>query len=144
MLSNDSKIVLDAIKALTGDDGNFKIIEAEEIIEKLSREMTKVELSSVIRVLKDREYIKVKYFTPDEYCLLTTRRAEEAAAAPEESVKSVIVKKSADEQAVSGGKKEKTVKPVKRGTLFIAAFLGSMLGGGIVTAVAILLQIYLV
>ncbi|MCQ2603009.1 MAG: hypothetical protein MJ193_03665 [Clostridia bacterium] len=77
MLEGQSKVIYDVLKKLTGEDDVFKIIEAEEIIEKLPVEMSKVQLASIIRDLKDRNYISVKYFTPDEYCLLTLNYIEE-------------------------------------------------------------------
>ena len=67
MVDGEAKLVLDALRKLTGTDGIYKVIEAEEILELLPVELTKLQLSSAIRDLRDREYIKVKYFTPDEY-----------------------------------------------------------------------------
>ena len=66
---------LNAVLTVLNDfsDGAYKIIDADEIIAKLSDSdrCTKVELSGIIRTLSDNDYIKVKYSTVDEYCLAT-------------------------------------------------------------------------
>ena len=84
MLNPDSKLVYDVLRSLVGDDDVYKIIEADEVLEKLpaDKQFTKVQLSAIVRDLKDREYIGVKYFTPDEYCLLTYKRFDDAVAQP--------------------------------------------------------------
>ena len=56
---------LNAVLCILNDisDGSYKIIDADEIISKLSDSdrCTKVELSGIIRTLSDNDYIKVKY-----------------------------------------------------------------------------------
>lgn len=140
MLDTQSKAVYEALKKLTGEDDVFKVIEAEEIIEMLTFDMTKVQLSAIIRDLRDREYIKVKYFTPDEYCLLTLKKLDELASIAEEIV-STTVEKQPVNKTVAG--KNATVV-VKTARVFWAAFLGALLGGGIVAAIAVILQIFVV
>lgn len=133
MVDGEAKLVLDALRKLTGTDGIYKVIEAEEILELLPVELTKLQLSSAIRDLRDREYIKVKYFTPDEYCLLTVRIIEDAVehvdggevTVPTAPVPSVAVTEQ--------------VKPVSSKKAIAAAFFGAFLGGGIVMAIAIVL-----
>lgn len=70
---------LNAVLTVLNDfsDGAYKIIDADEIIAKLSDSdrCTKVELSGIIRTLSDNDYIKVKYSTVDEYCLATLAKA---------------------------------------------------------------------
>ena len=70
---------LNAVLTVLNDfsDGAYKIIDADEIIAKLSDSdrCTKVELSGIIRTLSDNDYIKVKYSTVDEYCLATLASA---------------------------------------------------------------------
>ncbi|MEG1663448.1 MAG: hypothetical protein RR338_05620, partial [Clostridia bacterium] len=70
MLDAEKKLVFDILHNLIGEDGNYKVIEADEILEKLpnTTQMNKVQLSAIIRELRDTEFIRVKYFTPDEYC----------------------------------------------------------------------------
>jgi hypothetical protein len=158
MLNGQNKQVMDVLRALTGEDGIFKVLEADEILEKLPADsgMTKVQLSAVIRDLRDREYLKVKYFTPDEYCLLTLRRAEEiqqlveevtavASAAAEAQESIVAPAYTVSKPRVEGAApKVKKATPLKRGIIFFYSFLGALLGGGIAAAAAILLQKFLI
>lgn len=130
-----------ALRALTGTDGVYKVIEADEIIEKLPVDARpdKQKLSTIIRDLRDMNYIEVKYLTPDEYCLLTSRRldelfapAEEEKPAPVQTAPAATAKEPAPVRL-----KERASVGVK---LFLIAFAGSMLGGMIVAALAIILQ----
>lgn len=135
MLDTQSKAVYEALKKITGEDDVFKVVEADDIIEGLPFETNKLQLSAIIRDLRDREYIKVKYFTPDEYCLLTMKRVEELASIAEEITATV-------EKPATPESKTVTTHGVSA-KVFWLAFLGAMLGGGIVVAIAIVLQIYL-
>lgn len=141
MLNSDTKQVLEILRRLTGEDGNFKIIEADEVLEKLPADMQldKVKLSAIIRDLRDREYLKVKYFTPDEYCLLTLKRVEEIQHIVEE-----VASSSAPVSSQGNGGSSKEKPAVKRSMVLLFAFIGGLLGGAIVTAIAIVLQIYAV
>jgi hypothetical protein len=130
MIDGEAKLVLDALKKLTQVDGVYKVIEAEEIIELLPVPLTKLQLSSAIRDLRDREYIKVKYFTPDEYCLSTTRIIEDVVEHTEEVTAVATVAPVAPQVAQ---------KPVSAKKAFVTAFVGAFLGGGIVMAIAIIL-----
>lgn len=134
MLDNEAKIVYEALKKLTGGDDVYRVLEADEIIAQLSIDMTKMQLSSLIRDLRDREYIKVKYFTPDEYCLLTVKRTEEIA----QMVENVVAVSSPERESAppQNGKANIGWK------VFLCAFFGAFLGGGLVTAIAIILQIF--
>ena len=85
-MADEAKVVLEALRKLTGTNDIYKVIEADEIIAELPYQMTKLQLSATIRDLRDREYIKVKYFTPDEYCLLTVKTKEETVVAGGEEV----------------------------------------------------------
>ena len=146
MLNPDSKLIYDILRSLTGDDDVYKIIEADEVVAKLpeGKEFTKVQLSQIIRELKDREYINVKYFTPDEYCLLTTNRFDDnvpvatAVAVELEPEQAVKVK---GERVPYGKKKaEAQVGSVKKGIVFLMAFWGALLGSAVVAAIAIVLE----
>ncbi len=138
MLDQQSKTVYEALKKLTGEDDIYKIIEAEEILDLLSSDINKVQLSAVIRDLRDREYIKVKYFTPDEYCLLTVKRAEEIAAIVEE-----VVAVNAPVKKEEKNLKENVTVGVRKSAVFWAAFFGSVLGGALISAIALILQKFL-
>ena len=145
MLNPDSKLVYDALRSLVGDDDVYKIIEADEVLEKLpaDKQFTKVQLSAIVRDLKDREYIGVKYFTPDEYCLLTYKRFDDATAQPVVVAPSKpATKKEKAERvpyAAQAEQPEKQAKPVKKGTVFFMAFLGALLGSAVVAAIAIVI-----
>ena len=158
MLDNEKKIVCKALMELCGSDGMFKVVEAEEIMERMPDVyMTKVELSSIIRDLKERNYIKVKYFTPDEYCIQVLPIIEKEFEAPKSDLPPILAMEKGEapevEEAptnndvvseatlVSETKKETPV--VSKGLtkkVFLLALLGSFLGGAIVTAIAIIIQ----
>ena len=130
-MADEAKVVLEALRRLTGTNDIYKVIEAEEIIAELPYQMTKLQLSAAIRDLRDREYIKVKYFTPDEYCLLTVKAKEETAV-----VETGTVYEAA---AVTTLPKEEKTKPVSDKKAFWMGFLGAFLGGGVVMSIAIVL-----
>ncbi|MEG2450250.1 MAG: hypothetical protein RSB09_00805 [Clostridia bacterium] len=141
MLSEEAKQVFDVLKKLTGEDGTFKVIEADEILEAIPNgaNTTKVQLSTIIRDLRDRDYLKVKYLTPDEYCLLTLSRIDEIHSIVEE-VNSVATA----EPQMAVKKVAVVEKPIKRFAAFLWGFLGAILGGGVVATISTLLQIYLI
>ncbi len=128
MLDGQSKVIYDVLKKLTGADDVFKIVEADEIIEKLPSEISKLQLASIIRDLKDRNYISVKYFTPDEYCLLTLNYIEE-----NEKAEIVVEETAPVQQSVIAPQK------IKSGKVFWFSFLGALLGSTIVSALAIVI-----
>ncbi len=142
MLDSDKKAVMSVLRELTGQDDTYKVIEADEILERLPAEidLDKQKLSVIIRDLRDREYLKVKYFTPDEYCLLTLKRTEELAQMVAE-VTAIATKDRAPEPVVAEPA-EKPAKKKEHGKLSVAlyAFLGGLLGGGIVTIISVIIQ----
>ena len=135
MLNPDSQIVYDILRSITNDDEVFKIIEAEEVVERLPKDksFTKVQLSSIIRDLKDRDYIVVKYFTPDEYCLRTIKRFDEQG----EISQTPTEKKEKAERVLYDAPKT-AEKPMKKGLVFLMSFLGAFLASAIVATVAVL------
>ena len=145
MLNPDSKLIYDILRSITQGDDVYKIIEADEIFALLPEDktFTKVQLSSIIRELKDRDYISVKYFTPDEYCLLTLSRFDDAPAQP--VVTAELVEPEAEEPQEKTERiryekaKEKPAKTVKSGLVFLMSFIGSLLGSAVVAAVAIVI-----
>ena len=144
MLNPDSKLVYEALRSLVGDDDVYKIIEADEVLEKLpaDKQFTKVQLSAIVRDLKDREYIGVKYFTPDEYCLLTYKRFEDVVAQPVVATTKPAAKKEKAERVLYEAQVEQPeaqAKPVKKGMVFFMAFLGGLLGSAVVAAIAIVI-----
>ena len=116
---------VEIIKTLRGE------FEAEEIIAELPYQMTKLQLSAAIRDLRDREFIKVKYFTPDEYCLLTVKTKEEAPVVDGGEVYEAT--------AVTTVQKTEKVKPASSKKAFWMGFLGAFLGSGVVMSIAIVL-----
>lgn len=143
MLSPESKIVYDILRRLTGDDDIYKIIEADEVMDLLPQELqlTKVQLSAMIKDLKDRDYINVKYFTPDEYCLLTMKRMEEVAVVQTESGEEVQEGEDGSTQQkgerISYDKNKGVVKSIKPGMVFLMSLLGALLGSAIMGVIVI-------
>ncbi len=153
MLSADRKAVLDALKEIAGEDGLYKVVDADEVIEKLpeTQKMSLTELSSVIKDLRDREYIKVKYLTLDEYCLLVLKHEEELKQFVEEVAAATV---GIETQAAStlqvptkvkqqkASKAPQSVDNAKPKTFrsFVAGFFGAFFGGGIVMLIGFLLQ----
>ena len=142
MQDNGLKKVAAALIELAGTDDVYKVVEADEVLEKLpaGESMDKQALGEAIRDLKSLGYLEVKYFTPDEYCLLTVKKledeAEEApadAAAPASKPRVVATRTRSTED-------RRQPKAPGRMSVFLMAFFGSALGGMIVTAIAIILQ----
>ena len=145
MLSLECQTVYDLIRQIAGEEEVYKIIEADEILERIPQGLTlssglplsKVQLSAIIRELKDREYILVKYFTPDEYCLSVVKRIEEtpkAVAAPQSE------EEKPAERTLYQNKptKVKAEKVASKGALFVMSLLGSLIGSAIVAIVTVL------
>lgn len=155
-MNAEARAVFEALRRIAGDDGVYKVIEAEEVLERLPAEMSsagKQQLGTVIRQLRDDGFVKVKYFTPDEYCLLVENRQPEpeTPAAPAVTEERPAAEETAEEPAAAAGKKEKPApsaseesarKGGRIGVMLFAMF-GGMIGGGIVAAIAILLQKFL-
>lgn len=145
MQDNGLKKVVAALIDIAGTDDVFKVVEADEILEKLPAGTTldKQALSVIIRDLKGMGYLEVKYFTPDEYCLLVSRRAQELLAPAEEQPReegasSPATVSSAPAQK-SAPRREKAPKHAFFGVL-LAAFIGGIIGGAVVTIIAVLVQ----
>lgn len=140
---------LNAILTILNDisDGAFKIIDADDIIGKLSEsdKCTKVELAGLIRTLSDNDYIKVKYSTVDEYCLSTLAKAR-AVERPVEHAEEEQLRTEGGYSGVVENKKSKDVrldsislrKMVRR-----AAFYGALLGGMIAGVIGLLIGIFI-
>ncbi|MCQ2409712.1 MAG: hypothetical protein MJ068_04140 [Clostridia bacterium] len=144
MLSQESRQIYDILRKLTGDDDIYKIIDADEVLEQLDgMELTKVQLSAIIKDLKERDYINVKYFTPDEYCLLTLKIIEDVPlpAAKEETKQDGEDDDASKKERISYAQNEaKPIKAVKPGVVFLMAFLGAVLGSGVIAAIALVLS----
>lgn len=141
MLSLECQTVYDLIRQIAGEEDVYKIIEADEIIERLPAglPLSKVQLSAIIRELKDREYILVKYFTPDEYCLSVLKRIEEApkvAVQPSQAEDEQQTERTLYQNKTAKAKADKTVG---KGVLFAMSLLGSLIGSAIVAIVTVLL-----
>lgn len=144
MLNPENKLIYDILRSITGDDDIYKIVEAEEVLSKLPSEvsLSKVQLSAIIKDLKDRDYINVKYFTPDEYCLLTLKKSDEENPTVVEANKEVKEDndKEKKERILYGKTEGQSIKSVKPGAIFFMAFLGAILGSGIVAAMVVILM----
>lgn len=144
-MQDNEKQVLAALVQLTGTGDTFKVLEADEILGRLPEGtvMDKQALGAVIRELRGTGYLDVKYLTPDEYCLLVSPRAEEALRPlREEEPRSADTPQTSvpqrNEETVRKKAREYDAKTAPK--LFAIAFAGSMLGGMIVAALAIILQ----
>ena len=133
-MADGIKVVLEALRKLTGTNDIYKVIESEEIISELPYQMTKLQLSEVIRDLRDRGLIKVKYSSPDEYCLLTVKTKEAPVAQDKKDTPQGVVA-----PVVSAPTKEAVVKPISSRKAFWMGFLGAFLGGGLIMSIAIVL-----
>lgn len=141
MLSLESQTVYDLIRQIAGEEDVYKIIEADEIIERLPAglPLSKVQLSAIIRELKDREYILVKYFTPDEYCLSVLKRIEEAPKVAVQPVQAEDEQQTERTLYQNKTAKAKVEKTVGKGVLFAMSLFGSLIGSAIVAIAAVLL-----
>ena len=145
MQDNGHRMVAAALIALAGTDDVYKVVEADEILGRLPEGtvMDKQALGAVIRELRGTGYLDVKYLTPDEYCLLVSPRAEEALRPlREEEPRSADTPQTPvphrNEETVRKKAREYDAKTAPK--LFAIALAGSMLGGMIVAALAIILQ----
>lgn len=145
MQDNGLKKVVAALIDIAGTDDVFKVVEADEILEKLpaGTALDKQALSVIIRDLKGMGYLEVKYFTPDEYCLLVSRRAQELLVPETEQTRE---EEGASSPATvsapahkSAPRREKAPKHAFFGVL-LAAFIGGIVGGAVVTIIAVLVQ----
>lgn len=141
MLSLECQTVYDLIRQIAGEEEVYKIIEADEILERIPKAipLSKIQLSAIIRELKDREYILVKYFTPDEYCLSVVKRLEEA---PKPAAQAPAVEEEKPQERTLYQNKQikaKSEKTVGKGVLFLMSLLGSLVGSAIVAVVTVLL-----
>lgn len=143
MLSPECQTIYDILCAITGNSDVYKIVDADEITDKFppNATMTKIQLSQIIRELKDREYVDIKYFTPDEYCLRVIKRIEEQVVPATENVENPPAVKQPNERQLYGSKSsEKEVKGVRAGLVFFMSFLGGIVGSGVVAAVTAILM----
>ena len=152
MLSAENQAVYDALFAIAGDSEGYKIIDADEVVERLPSDapMTKVQLSQIIRDLKDRECVDIKYFTPDQYCLRVIKIIHEEPVqavtsttsdeVPEQtSSENQLVPVAKKERKLYGEKKSSEVSGIRRGTVFFMSFLGGLFGSGIAATIVAML-----
>ena len=143
MLGNESQVIYDILCEITEISEVYKIVDADEITAMLPENfnLTKVQLSQLIRDLKDRDYVDIKYFTPDEYCLRVIKRIEpEEPVAPDSESVGEDVQSAA---ALNEQREDRVVVPrgAKPGLVLFMSFLGGVLGSGFVAAItAILLK----
>jgi hypothetical protein len=139
MLDRQSTAVLNIINSIS--NGAYKIIDADEIISRLSEteKATKLELAGIIRSLTDHELVKVKYSTVEEYCL---------AALPKARLVEERIKVGAPEEEQEEAPTIVEVKPdldfskLKR-IVRRAAFFGALVGGCIAAVLAFVFDHYI-
>lgn len=144
MLSLEHQTVYDIIRDVAGEEEVYKVIEADEVLERMPKAipMSKVQLSSIIRDLRDMEYLNVKYFTTDEYCMLVTKRIEDIT---KRSQKTNDVEETTA-PAVSAEEKrteKRSVKQASGAKVFFVSFLGSFFAGIIVAVIAVIISKYI-
>ncbi len=142
MLNLECQTVYDVIRSIAGENDVYKIVEADEIIDKMPKEiaLTKVQLSAIIRELKDREYITVKYFTPDEYCLLVVKRIDERAKMQQaEVVQEQPEQAQKEPKAKKKDSDDKLQKAANKVGVFFASLIGAFVGSGIVATITALI-----
>lgn len=144
MLNLEHQTVYDIIRALAGESDVYKVVEADEIIQKLPSGMqfSKVQLSLIIRNLREREYIDVKYFTPEEYCLLVTKRVDDSVvpvAIQQETEENGGERIAYDEAKKIAKEKKKENVGVSMTKILLMAFFGAFFGSALVTTIAILI-----
>ena len=144
MLNERTAKVLDIIQDFCVEPDAFKVLDAEDILAKLPQEMpmTKTELSNAIKELKERELVKVKYFTLDEYVLSASPRAKIEQEKRQEETKVEAAIASGHMSQVTGKEYGKKKKATPSKGSFLGAFLGSLLGGGVIMVIYILLQMF--
>lgn len=137
MLTLECQTVYDIISSIAGEEEVYKIIEADEITSRLPAgvKLDKIKLASIIRELKDRGYILVKYFTPDEYCLALVKRLEN----PKQQVQQEVENEVESVPVAVVNPTTKTRSGASKVGAFFAALFGSILGSGIVAVVTILI-----
>ncbi|MDE7373681.1 MAG: hypothetical protein K2N18_06425 [Clostridia bacterium] len=142
MLSNESQVIYDILCEITEISEVYKIVDADEITERLPANfnLTKVQLSQIIRDLKDRDYVDIKYFTPDEYCLRVIKRIEpEEPSSPDEPIGGGAQTVAVQSAAIDG--QPDMPRSAKPGLVLFMSFLGGVIGSGFVAAItAILLK----
>ncbi len=145
MLSVEHQTVYDIIRAIAVDLDVYKVLEADEILERLpiGIRVSKIQLSSIIRDLKELDYIMVKYFTPDEYCLLVRKLIDDTLKPQAQVVNEaqhqqdrVLYSEQKRELKREQKRVDKEVKTVGLGRVFFMSFLGAFLASGIVATIA--------
>lgn len=144
MLNIESKAIYDILSEITGNSEVYKIVDADEINDRLPENitLTKVQLSQIIRDLKDRDYVDIKYFTPDEYCLRIIKHIEQEESESGESESAPVTAESdTDESGRQLYAPRKSGGNARPGLVLFMSFLGGVLGSGFVAAItAILLK----
>lgn len=139
MLTLECQTVYDAICSLAGEEEVYKVVEADEIFSRVPSGFSfdKVKLAAIIRELKDRGYILVKYFTPDEYCLAVVKRLEEHT---EQAQPQPDIAPGVGQVAVPvAPQRQKSSSGASKVGAFFAALFGSIIGSAIVAVVTVLI-----
>lgn len=149
MLSGKTLAVLKAVVELSG--GTFKVLDADDIIEKVEGEKPqKLELSGIIKSLAEQGLVKVKTASTETYCIQSLTRATLALEGKDEAPLST--KEISAEQETVRPKTEETgryrtatvvelekVKGLIKRAAFFGAFFGALIGGAVVGGLLIVL-----
>ncbi len=138
MIGGKTFAVLKAVVELSG--GTFKVLDADDIIEKVEGEKPqKLELSGIIKSLAEQGLVKVKTASTETYCIQSLTRAtlvlegkDETAHSPKEiSTEQETVRPKTEE---TGRFRTATVVELEKvkGLIKRAAFFGALIGGALV------------
>ena len=83
MLSDFELNIYKALDELVGSEKKFKILETEDILNTTKKFDTTADIAKipdVIKDFKDKDLIDLKYFTPEEFCLMIKKDLNELIA----------------------------------------------------------------
>lgn len=139
MQNEKSQNVLKAVVELSG--GTFKVLDAEDIIEKIEGEKPqRLELSGIIKALQEQGLVTVKSASLDTYCIASKTRAKLVLDGTEiaDETNSVGAVEGLN-TATESESRLRTTTVVEldkvKGTIKRAAFFGALIGGAVVGVV---------
>ena len=163
MLSDFELNIYKALDELVGSEKKFKILETEDILnttKKFDTNADIIKIPDVIKDFKDKDLIDLKYFTPEEFCLMLKKDLKELIAETnvyKKVVESTIENSPLEESNIHEKKKEKVIKKelnidskkeestrqIKQNMTLLYSFLGSFFGAIICGLVFVLLYFFL-
>ena len=163
MLSDFELNIYKALDELVGSEKKFKILETEDILNTTKKFDTTADIAKipdVIKDFKDKDLIDLKYFTPEEFCLMIKKDLNELIAETnvykkvvESTIESSPSEKSTEDEIKKEKLKKKELKSdtknkqlarqVKSNMTLLYSFLGSFFGAIVCGIVFVLLYFFL-